>query len=235
MFDNHPLFLAWSTGFAAGILLSIPVGPINLTIINEGAQKGFWRAFFIGLGAVVAETVYCAIAFTGLASFFTRGYVQAAMELFSFTFMLYLGGKFLLSRTVYDTTRFVSKTMEEKIENKVETRFNPHSSFAIGLVRVFANPGVLVFWIILAANFIAREWVEPKLNSKLMCVTGVICGTLLWYTILALVSALGHGKFDEKSLIRMERISGIILIALALAHGTHIVFKLYKAQMHRFH
>ena len=40
------------------------------------------------------------IAFTGFASFFTQGYVKAAMELFSFVFMLFLGVKFMLSKSV---------------------------------------------------------------------------------------------------------------------------------------
>ncbi|MCX7872541.1 MAG: LysE family transporter [Verrucomicrobiae bacterium] len=237
MFDNYPFFLSWLTGFISGILLSIPVGPINLTILNEGAQKGFKWAFFIGLGAVVAETIYCAVAFTGFASFFSRGYVKAAMELFSFTFMLYLGIKFILSRTVSDPTRLMPSQLrlEEKIEHRMEEKFHPHSAFAIGLVRVFGNPGVLIFWIILAANFVSREWVEPNLHSKITCVVGVVCGTLLWYSMLSWISAKGHGRMDEKSLLRMERFSGVILLVLALAHGMHITYQLYKAQMVKFH
>jgi len=39
-----PIFLAALTGFISGLLLSVPVGPVNLTIINDGAQRGFkWR------------------------------------------------------------------------------------------------------------------------------------------------------------------------------------------------
>ena len=45
----------------------------------------------IGLGATDEEVIYCFIAFTGFASFFTSGYIKAAMELFSFVFMLFLG------------------------------------------------------------------------------------------------------------------------------------------------
>lgn len=237
MFDNHPFLLSWTTGFVSGILLSIPVGPINLTILNEGAQKGFRWAFFIGLGAVIAETIYCAIAFTGFSSLFSRGFVKATMELFSFTFMLYLGTKFLLSRTAQDPTRIMPRELhlEDRIEQKVEQKLHPHSAFAIGLVRVFGNPGVLIFWVILAANFISREWVEPNFSSKIICVAGVVCGTSLWYTVLAWASSMGHGKLDEKALVRMERFSGIILLALALAHGVHIVYQLYNAQMFKFH
>ena len=35
------ILIAGLTGFLSGLLLSIPVGPINLTIMNEGARRGF--------------------------------------------------------------------------------------------------------------------------------------------------------------------------------------------------
>src|SRR5512136_3155331 len=96
--ELHPILVAALTGLISGLLLSIPVGPINLTILNEGSRRGFRWAALIGLGATVMEVVYCFIAFTGFASFFTHGYVKAAMELFSFVFMLFLGVKFIVSK-----------------------------------------------------------------------------------------------------------------------------------------
>ena len=36
-----PTVVAALTGFLSGFLLSVPVGPINLTILNEGARRGF--------------------------------------------------------------------------------------------------------------------------------------------------------------------------------------------------
>src|SRR5215471_20930746 len=96
----HDLLIAGLTGFLSGFILSIPVGPINLTILNEGARRGFFWAFLIGLGATTMEVIYCFIAFTGFASFFTQGYVKAAMELFSFVFLLFLGVKFLMAKSV---------------------------------------------------------------------------------------------------------------------------------------
>src|SRR3974390_3560609 len=94
-----PLLVAGLTGFISGLLLSIPVGPINLTILNEGARRGFKWAALIGLGATTMEVIYCFIAFTGFASFFTQGYVKAVMELTSFIFMLYLGTRFVLAKS----------------------------------------------------------------------------------------------------------------------------------------
>jgi threonine/homoserine/homoserine lactone efflux protein len=223
--DLQPILIAALTGFLSGLILSIPVGPVNLTIMNEGARCGFFWAAMIGLGATVMETIYCFIAFTGFASFFTRGYVKAAMELFSFVFMLFLGIKFLLAKAV--TQPVVSfGAAAHKIEERLEQKLHPHSAFMIGLVRVMGNVGVLVFWIILAANFLSREFVTPDWHGKLACVGGVALGTGLWFVGLSWVVSLGHGKFSEKTLLRMEHFSGIGLLGLALVHGGTIVWQM---------
>ena len=217
MFDLPPLLVSGLTGFISGLLLSIPVGPINLTIINEGARRGFRWAALIGLGAVVMEVIYCAFAFTSFASFFSHGYVKAAMELFSFVFMLFLGVKFLMARSIPVT---------HQIEERIEKKFHPHSAFMTGFVRVMGNPGVLLFWIILAANFISREWVESTGASKLACIAGVAAGTSLWFFGLSWAVSLGHKKFNEKTLLRMEHFSGIGLLVLAFIHGLNIVWQM---------
>jgi threonine/homoserine/homoserine lactone efflux protein len=222
-----PILLAGLTGLISGLLLSIPVGPINLTILNEGARRGFKWAALIGLGATVMEIIYCFIAFTGFASFFTRGYVKAAMELFSFVFMLFLGVKFMLSKSVQ--VRPVNLgAAANRIEVKLEERLHPRSAFMTGLVRVMGNVGVLVFWIILAANFISREWVTPDWPGKLACVAGVAVGTGGWFTGLSWVVSLGQGKLSEKTLLRMEHGSGVGLLILALIHGGTIIWEMHN-------
>jgi len=86
MLELHPILLAALTGFLSGLLLSIPVGPVNLTIMNEGARRGFFWAMMIGLGATAMEVIYCFIAFTGFASFFSRGYVKGSDGTVQFCF-----------------------------------------------------------------------------------------------------------------------------------------------------
>lgn len=219
-----PLLLAGAVGFVAGFLLCIPVGPINLIILNEGARRGFKWAVMIGLGATLMEVIYCLFAFTGFASFFQKGMVKAAMELCSFIFMLVIGMKFLLAKSI-DAPLHVS-ARADVIEHKIEERLNPHSAFMIGFVRVLGNPGVLLGWIILAANFISREWVTPDWPGKLSCVAGVALSIGGWFTGLSWLSALGHGKLSPRGLLRMEHISGVILLVIAFAHGAHIVWRM---------
>lgn len=224
-----PIVLAGLTGLISGFLLCIPVGPINLTIINEGARRGFLWASLIGLGASAMEVVYCTIAFTGFSSFFGNKYIKAAMEVFSFVFMLYLGIKFLLAKTVAAPIH-ISKAAD-KLEDRIEEKLHPHSAFLTGLVRVMANPGVLVFWIFLAVYFMARDWVQPDWESKLACIAGVAASTTLWFTGLSWAVSRGHGRFNERTLLRMEHISGVLLLGMGLIHGVRIAWQLAKHKM----
>jgi threonine/homoserine/homoserine lactone efflux protein len=230
MDDFHSLLVAGVTGFLSGLILSIPVGPVNLTIINEGARRGFFWAFMIGLGATAAEVFYCFIAFTSLASFFQKGYIKAAMELFSFVFMLFLGIKFLMVKSVEQgPVDFGARA--HRLEEKFGQRFNPSSAFMTGFVRVLGNLGVLVFWVIVGAQFISREWVPADWPGKLTCVAGVALGVGAWFAGLSWAISLGHGKFSQKTLLRMERGSGVGLLALAFIHGGNIIYHLAKHEL----
>ena len=61
--EIRDVFEAAVTGLVSGFLVSVPVGPTNITIINEGGRRGFLHGLMIGLGSVTMEMVYCAIAF----------------------------------------------------------------------------------------------------------------------------------------------------------------------------
>lgn len=222
--DNHPLLLSALTGFLSGLILCIPVGPINLIILNEGARRGFKWAAMIGAGATLMEIIYCFFAFTSFASFFERGTVKAVMELGSFVFMLFIGMKFLMAKSVEMPLPLGAKA--EAIESRIEEKLHPHSAFAIGFVRVLANPGVLLIWVICAANFISREWVTPDWPGKLSCVAGVAVSIGGWFTCLSWFSSFKHGHLSARALLRMERVTGIILLAIAFVHGAHIVWRM---------
>ena len=219
MYGLPPIVISALTGYVSGLLLAIPVGPVNLTIMNEGAQRGFRRAAMISAGALLMELIYCGLAFTGFASFFSHGPVQEAMEVFSFAFLMYLGIKFLLAKSVRTATAR---------ETRFEAKLHPSSAFMTGFVRVMGNVGVFLFWIVLGANFISREWVEPTLASKSTCVAGVMLGTATWFFGLSFAVSLGHKKFSDKTLLRMERGSGIGLLVLAFAHGCQIVWQMHN-------
>jgi hypothetical protein len=76
--------------------------------------------------------------------------------------------------------------------------------------------------VILAAQFISHHWVTPDLTGRLACVAGVGLGTISWFLVLSFSSSKGYGKWSEKTLLRIEHISGIALIFFALLDGIWI-------------
>jgi threonine/homoserine/homoserine lactone efflux protein len=208
------LFVAALTGFISGFLVSFPVGPINLTIINEGAKRGFRWALLIGAGAVLMETIYCALAFMGVSTFFTHKTVKAAVELISFLLMLFLGIRFLMAKAVQEHSR---------IEDRLEEKLHPHSAFMTGFVRVLGNPGVLLLWITLTAAFFSHDWVGARYDEKIACVLGVCLGTATWFLLLSYAVSMGHKKFSPRMLLRMEHISGACLLLIAMVIGIRLV------------
>ena len=73
------LLISLLAGLLTGFVASMPIGPVNITIVNEAARRGFLRAWLVGLGAVTMDAIYCSIGLAGFAQLFNSREVQAAM------------------------------------------------------------------------------------------------------------------------------------------------------------
>ncbi len=183
LMHSHSILLAGLAGFFCALVFSsVPVGPINLTILNEGARRGFAWALLIGLGAAVMEVIYCSIAFTGFSSFLDHAAVRATLQVGSFVFLLFLGSKFMLAQSVNVPTSLDQASA--RLEARLDKKLHPHSAFMTGFVRVMGNLGVLLTWVVMAAYLMSHEtslaslnWVADRLAAKIACVTGVALGT----------------------------------------------------------
>lgn len=201
-------------GIVSGFVISIPVGPINLAIINEGAKRGFKWGVLIGAGGISMDLVYCSIAFAGFSGLFTTRLLRATIELLSFLALVYLGFKYL------EATRLPAMT---KGVEMVEHTLHPHTAFMIGFVRVLGNPAVLLFWITLSASFLSHNWIEDTWASKGACVAGMGAGAFAWFLLLSYLVSLGHGRFSARTLIRMAHVSGGLLLLAAVFVGARLV------------
>ena len=228
--EQHPILLAGLTGFViAALFSSIPVGPINLTILNEGACRGFRWAMMIGLGASTMEVIYCAVAFTGFSTLFNDLLVKALMQMFSFLFLLFIGYKFLSAQTVHVPTKLDAAS--RKIEARLGSKLHPRPAYMTGFVRVMGNLGVLLTWIVLTGNFLAHDWVRNTFEAKAACVVGVALGTNSWFLAFSYAVSRSHGKFSEATLLRLQHLSGICLITVGLFDGAHIVWQLARHKL----
>lgn len=201
-------------GVVSGFVVSIPVGPINLAIVNGGAKRGFWWGLLIGLGGLCMDLVYCGVAFAGFSGLFTSPFLRATIELLSFLALVYLGFKYL------ETTGLPATTKGVEI---AEHTLHPHTAFMVGFVLVLGNPAVLLFWITLSASFLSHQWIEDTWASKGACVAGMGAGIFAWFALLSYLVSLGHGRFSSRTLTRMAHASGAVLLVAAVVVGARLV------------
>ncbi len=135
----------------------------------------------------------------GLASIFLTGvYItgratNCSASCFS---ILALGIKFFLAKSVSAPVN-LGRTAD-RIEEHIGQRFHPQTAFMTGFVRVLANPGVMMGWVLFAAKFISGT------GSRLICPAGWRWKAALdWHT--GVVSGYsvavfrGYGKWSENA------------------------------------
>lgn len=211
------MFTSGGLGLLAGFITSALGGPVNVTVVNESATRGFRGAFIMAVGAVLMETIYCVVAFAGFAKLFEIQMVRAAMELFSFVLVLWLAVKYLRAGHIPG---------EERVEEFVERKLHPHTAFWTGFVRVLGNPGVLLLWVGITGSLLAHGAIEATWDSKGFFCAGVAISGFIWFGGVSWGVGQGHGKFSALSLRRLSQASGILLLITAAVIAGRIVLLL---------
>ena len=206
--------IAIISGAITGFICAVPVGPINVAIMEEGIQNGRKQAFIIAIGALLMEMIYCIIAFSGFATLFSDKIILATVELISFLAVTFFGIKYLMINAV---------TVQGKRAKVVENRLSPHTAFWTGFVRVLVNPNVLLFWIMISAVLISNQTIQAEWKSRMACVIGAAIGIGSWFTLLVIGSARAKNRFSDKTLVKFSQISGVLLLLLSIIIAVRLI------------
>ena len=207
--------MAIGAGVLTGFVCAVPVGPINVAIMEEGIHSGRTRALIIAIGALLMEMIYCVIAFGGFANLFEDPtLLRATVELISFLAVTIFGIRYLLTDTV---------TVQGKRARMIEQRLHPHTMFWTGFVRVLVNPNVLMFWIMISAVLLANETLQPACQSRRSCAAGAGLGIAAWFLLLVFGSARVRNRFSDKTLVRFCHVSGLLLLLLSVVIAVRLI------------
>ena len=182
-------------GALAGLAISAPVGPVNVLCISRTLTKSRASGLISGLGAAAADTVYGAIA--GFSISFIIAFLLR--EIF---WIRLLGGLLLIGIGV----RYYFKQPKSLDEDRRESA---HSEFATAFLLNLTNPTtVLSFLAVLAVLGMsgARAWWHT-----LFLVAGIFAGSMAWWTTLAVVAGHFRDRFNDRSLLWMNRIAGLAI------------------------
>lgn len=159
--------LAALVGVGLGVFVGIPIGVINLAVVDAASAGRLRFAIGIGLGGALADAMHAAIAFVGV------GRVLAArpdlVKTLAVVVAVVVAGYAAWSwRT---RARHVAlATDESRLERGVVT----------GLVLTLPNPGALGAWVAIASLYRVGTTAEA-----IAVAIGVAIGAAVWFAILA--------------------------------------------------
>jgi threonine/homoserine/homoserine lactone efflux protein len=199
---------ALAAGLVCGFVVSIPVGPVNLSVVNQALHRGFSRAFLVGLGAACAETIYATALLAGHSSILDKPLVRDALRLAAAVVIAIVAIRSLLLKP---------KPLEasEATAEKVDERWHHPRAFLLGFLLTLSNLMLVVLWATLSAVLFAREWVQPAAADRAACSTGVLLGCSLWFFLLAWFVSRAHRRVSPWTLMLLTRASGVILLIFA--------------------
>lgn len=216
-FQFHLDILDWIfKGILIGIVASAPMGPVGVLCIQRTLNKGRWYGLVTGIGATISDFIYALI--TGFGMSFIVDIINNNQNRFVFQI---LGSIMLMAFGIYCYRSDPTKKIHISGSKKGSLIHNCVTAFLV----TFSNP--LIIFLFMAA-FAQFAFVMPK-RPLHMCVgyLSIICGALLWWFGLTWLIDKVRNKFDNSSIVIINKIIGSVVIIFSLLVLIGTVFNLY--------
>lgn len=192
----------FSRGLIVGFSIAAPVGPIGVLCIRRTLAQGRAVGLSSGLGAATADGLYGSIAGFGLtfiSSFLVSQ--QVWLRTIGGIFLCYLG-----------ITTFLAKPAQSAAE---VTGKGLIGAYASTFFLTVTNPLTILSFAAIFAGLGVASAGSNYLDSGIL-VLGVFLGSALWWLLLSTGVSILRKKFDDRSLIWINRISGLIIIVFGI-------------------
>ena len=207
------LFYILPRGLAIGILISAPMGPIGMLVIQRTLSKGRLPALCTGMGAAISDLFYCLL--TGFGLSFITDFIEKQQ------IWLQLIGCAVFAIFAIHLFR-KNPTRSLKTADQASSS-NYWTDFVTGFLLTFSNPLIIFFIIGLFARFclVSPDYTIAHYIFAYIC---ILCGALAWWYVVTLLVNRLRRRFNVRSLWLINRIIAIILTIIAVV-GTAMALK----------
>lgn len=201
-------------GLFIGFLMCIPVGPINVWVVNTFFKHNFRSAFSIALGGSVMDFTYFMVVLTGLSLFTFSPKMSLTFKVVGVLFLFVFGLKEVLTK----------KQTFDLDENLIKKIPNASSFFFIGVLIYTSNPTLIATMSALAA--VIKSWQVFDFNffNYFSLSLGIAIGSAAWFFVLLKLVEKYQKKIPANFLLNFSRTSGILIILFSL----FMAFNVYK-------
>ena len=200
-------------GFALGLAIAAPVGPIGVLCIRRTLADGRLIGFVTGLGAATADAFYGAIAAFGvsLVPLLLSG-ARLWIHLIGAVFIVWLGLRTMLANPAAPAKSGAAAAVGAAPEARRGWRLMSAWLTTLGLT--LTNPATIIsFAAVFAGIGLASAGGPVAIASA--TVAGVFLGSALWWLILSTGVSLARSRLTAGAMRWVNRVSGVTLLGFA--------------------
>jgi threonine/homoserine/homoserine lactone efflux protein len=190
-------------GLLFGLLLSILVGPVFFSLIQNSIEKGFKAGFFMAIGIAASDTVYIFITYLGISQLTN-----------SDSFNIWLGGIGGTIMLIFGLSSIFKPVPIKGAKQHHDESAKWFKQISKGFLLNGINPFVLFFWISVASK------VTLNFQYSTYQATGFFVTLIATVLLTDILKAYFSTKLSEIVTPRfmkiMNRVVGIALIAFSL-------------------
>lgn len=200
------------TGILVGIAFSAPVGPVNALCVRTALTGGFAAGLPIGLGGVLGDGVFAAIAAFGVTAVLdTIGPHMSRVQTVGGALVALVGLGML----------FRPPRLRTLDAAEMRPAIGAYAGLASGFVLTITNPAPLLGFVALFGG-LGEAVVEPgEFGEASLLVLGVLIGGSLWYGFVVSMVSLARARLDEKWFRMVNALAGtgLMIFGLVLVFG----------------
>lgn len=193
----------FASGFAVGLLIAAPVGPIGVLCMRLTLQEGAIAGLFAGMGAAIADSIFGAVGAFGAQA--VSDYLTEHADWFGLGGGLYL--VWLGVRTLF---------WPQKPARVTTSMSNHLAAFATTFVLTLTNPITILAFLGLFAYIGIKQMPESFVGASVI-VAGVFVGSAAWWIGITTLISLFRRSVTPRLMVWINRVSGVILGASGLA------------------
>ncbi len=189
-------------GILIGFLASIPLGPVNILVIQRTISNSRKEGFYSGLGVALSDTLYASFAA------FSVGFILQFIKEYDLVFRITVSLLLLLLGF------FIFFTNPGKNRSTGETgKGNYMKRFASTFLLTVSNPLIIFLHLALFTSFgIALNVNHP--SEAFVVLLGFLAGAVTWWFSITGIVSRFRNFFSLKICLWFNRIAGSLIILL---------------------
>ena len=194
-------------GVLMGAATGVPIGPVNVAVIDAAYRHTLRRAIAVGLGGACADFFYAALGILGVTPVL-RSYAIVSPILYAVSGIVLLVYGFLTARSQPVAPPPHDAPVPDAPENELVL------GFKTGLLLILLNPAAVVTWVVITEQ-IADHLGSPSMLTGLLCAIGVMIGSFGWFFLVAHLTQRGKNVLGDKA-AWIPRVIGVALMVYAV-------------------